>query len=621
MPMRSVAQIRESASSRLLPVLTAVVVIAALYFFKEMLIPFVLALLISFLLTPPVTWLEKLKFGRVPSVVLVMAIAFSFAAALAWMGTEELTEIIAELPSYRANIGLKIDTLGTPGTSRIGKAASAIEQLRTQISAASAKSQATQKAHQRLNAERRAAGEPEVPTPVPVEIVHQEHTGVLGSLGLVSSSLAHVLGEAGAVVVFTLFMLINRGHIRNRALRLFGEGHLVTMTTALDDAARRVSRYLLTQSAVNGMFGTLLGVGLYLIGVPFAPFWGVLGGLLRFIPYVGTLIAGACPFVLSLAVFQGWERPLFVLAIFAGIEFTTSGAIEPWLYATRTGISSLAILISATFWALLWGPVGLLLSTPLTVCLAVLGRHIPQLEFLHVLLGDEPVLDADVRYYQRLLAGDEDEAAEIAEEVYREKSLVEAYDSVIVPALQMAQRDRERRHLDDERTRFIYQATRELIEDLGSRSVADDIAAEIHPEPAGSLLCLPARNDADELVALMLIQLARRHGYDTEILSASLGEERFTRIRQSHAGTIVISALPPSAVIRARSLCRRARQERKDAKVIVGLWNSVLPAEKIAERLKSICSDSIVVSLAELEAELGGPAVLAGDRAQALPAT
>ena len=226
------------------------------------------------------------------------------------------------------------------------------------------------------------------------------------------------------MLIFALFMLMQRGDTRNGFFQLIGTGHLNVMTAALDDAARGVSRYMLTQAIINGTFGLLLGLGLYWIGVPNAPFWGVLGAILRFIPYVGTLTAGICPMLLALAVFDGWTKPLLTLGLFAGIELTMSAAIEPWLYGAHTGLSSLAILVSAAFWTLLWGPIGLVLSTPLTVCLLVLGRYAPPLKFLGVLLGDKVLLPPEACFYQRLLAMDEDEAREIAEGYLKEKRLV-----------------------------------------------------------------------------------------------------------------------------------------------------------------------------------------------------
>lgn len=618
MPGRSISTSRETPSSPILPVLTAVIAIAALYFFKELFIPLALALLFSFLLTPPVTWLEKLRFGRLPSVLIVLVVTFSIAGGLVWMGTHELTQIVAQLPHYRANIQAKLHTFGNPHAGGVMKAASTIEHLKGEIAANSGSAKSQRNAVRQLNAERRAAGEP-AQAPVPVEIVPRHHTGVLGSLGLVGPSIARVAAAAAAVVVLTLFMLLNRGEIRDRAFRLFGEGHLVMMTSAMDDAAKRVSRYLLTQSAVNGTFGILLGVGLYFIGLPYAPFWGVFGAIMRFIPYVGPWIAGGCPFLLSLAVFEGWERPLMVFGVFVAIELITSGLIEPWLYATRTGISSLAILLSAAFWTLLWGPIGLILSTPLTVCLAVLGRHIPPLEFLYVLLGDEPVLAPDVRYYQRLLAMDEDEAEEVVEEVYKGKPLIEVYDSVVIPALQMTRQDRQQNRIDEERARFIYQNAQELIEDLGARAAGGEDLETPAADRDLSILCLPARSEGDELAGLMLVQIARSNGYRTDLLPAQMGDERLARIRECRAGIIIVSALPPFALIHARTLCRRVRKLRPDAKLVLGLWNSSVPAEKIAERLGSACSDSVATTLAEAEREMQAFAVPAESRIEPIP--
>lgn len=394
--------------------------------------------------------------------------------------------------------------------------------------------------------------------------------------------------------------------IRGLCARLLGQGHLLAVTTALDDAAERVSRYLLTQSLVNGGFGTLLGLGLYWIGVPYAPFWGVCGALLRFIPYVGTITAGACPLLLALAVFEGWTKPLLTLGTFAAIEGITSSIVEPWLYSTRTGISSLAILVSAAFWTLLWGLIGLVLSTPLTVCLAVLGRHVPQLEFFYVLLGDEPVLLPEARYYQRLLTMDEDEATQIIDENLKEKSLGEVYDSVLIPALSLAERDRHRNRLDEERERFIYQSTKELIEDLGERyeSPANLPEPISRSAPALSTCRLPARDEADELASRMLTQLLRRSGYSAEAISLGPMEEMLDRVTQAEPDVLFVSALPPFAAAHARSICRRVRQRFPGLKIAVGFWNSGPEFEKLKQRLGPDCSDHVMTTLAQAEARV-----------------
>jgi predicted PurR-regulated permease PerM len=600
MPAVNVARKRTSERSPLLSLITAAVVIAALYFGKELIIPFALALLLTFLLTPPVTWLERLHLGRAASVVIVLVLAFSAAGSLLWLGAEQLAGIVQSLPQYQDNIRRKLEALRSPAGPGLVKAADTLKNLKDELGANTMK--AEKPPEQIARAQSRA--HPLPPTPVPVEIVNHR-TGVLESLGLVSASLAHYLATGAAVVVLTLFMLIQRSHLRNRLFGLFGQGHLILMTTAIDDAATRVSRYLLTQSLVNSSFGALLGFGFYFIGLPYAPFWGVLAAMLRFIPYLGTFIAGICPFVLSLAIFDGWQRPLLTLGIFGVVEILTSSVIEPWLYATRTGISSLAILLSAAFWTLIWGPIGLVLSTPLTVCLAVLGRHVPPLEFLYVLLGDEPVLTADVRYYQRLLAMDEDEAAEIAEGALKEKTLTEVYDSIIIPALSLAEMDRHENRLDREHAEFAFQSTRELIDDLGDRRSTGSATEHADVEgPPLYIQCVAARDQADELVGLMLVQLLRRMGHRAEMLRAGDSEDIFAQLDKRAPDVLFVSALPPFAVIHARSVCRRARQANRDLRIVLGLWNSVMSAEKVAERLGQDTCDSIVTSLAQAQAQL-----------------
>jgi predicted PurR-regulated permease PerM len=572
------------------PVITAVIVIAALYFGQTIFIPFALALLFSFLLTPPVTWLEKLRVTRALSVVLILLITFSAVGGLLWLGTQELSAIVVRLPQYQANIRQKLKTFRSPGKTGLAKAEASIDQITAELKANSPTNEKN--------------GKPSQAQPVPVEVVKPQQRGILGALSLFSTSAAHFFLEAGAVLILTLFILMKRGDLRNRLVRLFGQGHLVLMTTALDDAARGVSRYLLTQSLVNSTYGASLGFGLYWIGLPYAAFWGVLAAILRFIPYAGTAVAGLCPFVLSLAVFSGWKQPLLTLGLFAAIEGLTTGVIEPWLYAVRTGISSLAILLSAAFWTLLWGPIGLVVSTPLTVCLVVLGRNVPHLEFLYVLLGDEPVLSPEVRLYQRLLAMDEDEAAEVAEACSKEKTICETYDSVLIPALGLAEQDRHQDRLDPERASFILQTTRELIEELNAHSeVASDTTGST-PFPQISIVCLPARDEADELACLMLANVLRKAGYRADVLQAGSAEHTLAQLPAHPMHLVFVSALPPFAIIHARSLCRKIRRMYPDLKIVLGLWNSAIPAETVKQRLGSVCSDYIVTTLEEAQSQL-----------------
>lgn len=577
-----------TANRSLIPLITTCLVILALYFGKELIIPFAFALLLTFLLSAPVTWLERIRVPRLLAVLLVLSTALLSAGALTWVGIDQFSQVLRSLPDYRANIVRKLETVRNPGGQGPVSTLQRLDQLKTQITTNRLKSET--KAPLAVSRKAESTAAPKI-VPVPVEIVRAQ-SSFLPSFGFIATSIFHYLAVTVAVVVLTLFMLLNRGYLRNRLFRLLGQGHLVSMTTALDDAARRVSKYLLTQSIVNGCFGAILALGLYVIGVPYPAFWGGLAAVLRFIPYVGTFIAGACPTLLAVAVSTGWKEPLLTIGVYLAIEIVTSSFVEPWIYATRTGISSLAILFSAAFWTLLWGPVGLALSTPLTVCLAVLGRHIPTLEVLYVLLGDDPVLTPEVRYYERLLAFDEDEAAEVLESYLKDKSLVDVYDSVLIPALTLAERDRHQGKLDTERATFIFQTTRNLIEEFGERQSAAS-NGEVH-----SVVCLPARDEADEIVGLMLTQILRQFGYRASLLKAAeIGE-------MNHANIVIVSALPPFAILPARSLCRQLRKTHPHLTAVLGIWNSGLHSEEIAKRIGASCFDRIATTLAQVTADL-----------------
>ncbi len=587
---------KTSELSSLRPLITMTMAVAALYLGRELLVPLALALLLSFLLTPPVHWVEKLRLGRIFSVLLVLALAVSIFIAIAWLGVTQLGEIIVKIPQYQNNLHKKIEAMRSPAGSALETAVASIQQLSGDLSSANVGNGRPKGGRTITRREPSGAG-----APVEVEVVSQR-PGLMASAGYVGLSLVHLLGGAAVVLVFALFMLIQRGDLRNRFIQLVGTGHLSVMTTALDEAAQKVSRYLLTQFIVNGAFGLLLGLGLYGIGVPNASFWGVLAALLRFIPYVGTLIAGLCPLALALAVFEGWARPLLTLGLFAGVELTISTAVEPWLYGAHTGISSLAILVSAAFWTLLWGPVGLVLSTPLTVCLLVLGRYVPPLQFLSVLLGGKVELPPEAGYYQRLLAMDDDEAGEIAENYLKERTIGELYDSLLIPALSLAESDRHENTLDEEREKFIYRSTKLLIEDLAEQTATDDLAIARASQP--SLVCIPATDEADELVGLMLAHLLRQAGYQTEAITLGMREEMLQILQQRQADVLVVSALPPFTLTHARSLCRKARRRFPNLKIVLGLWGLTIEIEKIQERLGPGCFDDVITRIGQAESVL-----------------
>ena len=561
--------IRRSDSTYLLRVISGIAIVAGLYFGKDLLVPFALALLLSFLLSTPVSLLQRIGFNKVAAVSVVLAAAMAIALGFAWLGVQELAGIVTSLPQYRANMIRKLESVRNPAGSGLAKLFKSIDAMKSVTESAPKPGQA----------------------PVPVHVVGgQDSIPYVGSLG---GALFSALLSGFAAVVLTLFLLLNREHLRNRVLRLTGQGRLLAMTTALDDATQRVSRYLLTQSLVNSTFGTLWGLGLHFIGVPYAAFWGVAGAMLRFIPYVGTFLAGACPVILASIVLTGWRLPLIAFGTYVLLEGTISSLVEPWLYATRTGISSLAILLSAAFWTLLWGPIGLILSTPLTVCLAVIGRHIPALEFLYVLLGDEPVLSEDVRFYQRLLAQDEEEAAQVLEQCLKQLSLAEVFDTVIIPALGLAERDRHAGSLEQSRAEYIFATTRELIHELS------DGASDPQPEHSlGTVACVPARDEADATVNLMLITTLRARGFDAFPL------DPLENLGSRPVDFIVISALPPLALMPARSLCRKFRKSHPNIKILLAIWTSETPSEDIQKRVATSCIDSVAISLKEVLARV-----------------
>ena len=374
---------------------------AFLYWARDVLIPLALAVLLTFLLIPVVKWLQRLGLWRVPSVILVVILAGSLLGGIGWVVMLQLRNLANDLPRYENNIKGKIADLRQLGKGGL------IERVQLSIQ------DIVSELHGERPEESPAQGDdtltPASEKPIPVVV---QQPSVLWQL----PSLFESLANAGLVVVLVIFMLIDHADLRNRLIRLAGYGRLTVATRALDEAVQRISRYLLMQSIINGSYGVAVALGYFLIGVPYAFFWGFLAATLRFIPYVGPVLAAAFPIVLSLAAFDGWVQPILVISLVLVIELVSNGIMEPLLYGQSAGVSQVALMVAIAFWTWLWGAVGLLLATPLTVCLSVLGRYVPQLEFLRILLADEPVLEAHAAYYQRLLAKDQDEAAAIVDD-------------------------------------------------------------------------------------------------------------------------------------------------------------------------------------------------------------
>jgi predicted PurR-regulated permease PerM len=569
-----------------------VVVIAILYLARQILIPLAFAITLTLILTPAVAWLQKLGLGRWLSVLLIMVFSIGTAAGVGWIIFNQLVEAVNDLPSYQQNIHNKIQAIRTPGKGPVGRAAASAQKLGQELSSTAAPTPAP------TPGRRNTTGQPA--RTVPVQVVPESANEFEYVRQLVSPILAP-LGILGMVLIFSVFLLIEQSDLRNRLFRLAGLDHLNVMTQALDDATRRVSRYLMMQLVVNASFGVLCGTGLYLIGVPYAFLWGAVAGILRIVPYVGSLVAAALPLLLSLAVFDHWMRPFLVFMLFAALELGIGNFVEPWLYGMHTGISSLAILLTTVFWAALWGPAGLILATPLTVCVVVLGRHVPHLSFLHILLGDQPVLAAEAQVYQRLLAMDDHEARAVADLYLSENSLVQLYDSVIIPALTMAEQDRHKGALDRAREEFVLLSMREMIAEFSEKTVAPESNPEAAPatECERRVLCLPANDEADEIAAAMLAQLLEQAGCPALALPLDPSLEQLAAAAEpSPSDVFCISALPPFAFARARTLSRLLQLRFPRTRIVIGVWGFTGETEQALQRFQPKRPDKLVASMA-----------------------
>lgn len=595
-----------SASSKSLTVIAFVLAITALYFGRTVFIPLALALVLSFLLTPFVSLLERIRLRRVPSVMVVIILALALVGAGSWGVAGQLVEIMVRLPDYKANLDEKIHSLHGASTGKLSKASASIEELGKELSAVPGQisdhsegqnRQTTRPAH-----------------PIQVQVAPPA-SNLMQDLGALLGPLSGPLETALIVVIFTTFMLVKREDLRNRAIRLAGRGQLSRMTQAFDDASRRLSRFLLLQCLVNASYGFLFGLGLYFIGVPHALLWGTILAIFRFIPYIGTWAAAALPIAMAIAVFPGWRQAGMTFGIFVVLELIVANFIEPLLYGSHTGVSSLAILVAAVFWTTLWGPVGLILSTPLTVCLVVLGRYVPQLNFLEVVLGDEPALPVEQHFYQRLLAMDQDEATSIAEGYLKENQTERFYEFLLVPALRMAEQDDYFDAVDAQTKRFILRSIQELIDDTGDRLEAMGRSVDRQPgdglqQPAmltpadTKISCMPVRAGSDELVATMLAQLLGSAGYRALEVRAGAVEESLAEVSQQESSIVCVSCLPPFSATSARSLCKRLKSAFPKRRIIVGVWHLDGGAETARERLGASAPELVVTKLSEAVAEV-----------------
>jgi predicted PurR-regulated permease PerM len=608
-------------SPTLNPLVILAGVILILYFARPVLIPLALALTLNFLLTPMVMWFQKLHLRRVPAVALAMLISIAAVGGMGWVVANQLLQVANDLPKYRLNIHNKIEALHLPMDSVLGRATESVREIGKELSD-SGIGPATPPGDlpgrgSQAGPQAKTASQPA--GPVPVQVVTVPANG-LQYIGEVLGRALRPLGTAGMVLIFTVFILIKQEDLRNRLLRLGGLAQLHSMTLAFDDATRRISRYLVMQFLVNACYGVCFGAGLFLIGIPNATLWGVLAGVLRIVPYAGVVTATAFPCALALAVFNGWGPPVMVVLLFALLELIAANLVEPWLYGAHTGISSLALLVTTVFWTMLWGWAGLILAIPLTVCVIVLGRYVPRMSFLHILLGDETALSVDAQFYQRLLALDQEDARTIATTFLKGHTLVQLYDEVLIPALTLAEQDRHKGALGEMRESFLFLSVSEIVSELAIYST-EEIPAKSRklklrwmstgqPElPAGNagparsavrVFCLPANDQADEITSSMLSQLVERAGHG--VLALPVGspfEEILTHLPPEPQDVVCISALPPFAFAQAHSLCQRVRMHLPQIKILAGIWGFAGDLDKAKGRFGSTPPDRVVASLAQ----------------------
>ena len=554
-----------------------VLVVACLKWAQEFLLPVALAVLLTYLFSPLVGLLERRRVPSTLAVVAVVTLAFVVLASLAWALALQMAALGAELPQYGDNIRQKIADVRLLGRD------SGLERVQETVERAAGEAE-----RQVQRAKPGGAREPQ-PTPV---IVQWERGW--WDLPAAIGGWLEPLGMAGFVVILVPFMLLGRQELRNRTVRMLGFRRLALTTRALDEANERVSRYLLSQTAINAAFGALATLGLMLLGVPYALLFGLMGGALRFIPYVGPWIGALLPIAVSLAIFPSWTRPLLVIGFWVVLELFTNLVLETVFWARSAGVSQVGLLLAVGFWTWVWGSIGLVVATPLTVCLLVFAKHIPALEFLWVLMGDEPVVSPDVVLYQRLLAEDADEVNELLERALTEGPRERVHDEIVLPALALAVRDHVQDRIDAAELAAVVRGAREALESLEPGPEPADAAAERR------VLGVPARGEPDAVALLSLRDLLAPARVALDVLSpALLAAEIVEQARRHGADVIAIGSLPPGGLAQARYLTKRLRAALPGVRIVVGRWCSGQELETAREALLAAGADTVAATLRE----------------------
>jgi predicted PurR-regulated permease PerM len=582
-------------------------IIAFMYFTGEVLKPLALSVLLCFALAPAVRLLERVGLPRAAAVVLTVLVALGLLGGVGYVVGRQLTSLANRLPDYQDNIENKISGVFKPDEQ---SATDKLKDMAAKVTAKMEKPPAKMEKPPAVGSDEPPAVGSDEPVPIQkVEVIAQP--SFQERLRSASGPYLEFLGVGSFVLILVLFMLMGRKELGDRIVVLFGHRQVSLTTRTMEEIGQRISRYLATFALVNSGFGLVIGLGLGLIGVPFALLWGCMAAMLRFIPYVGPAVSFVLPLVFAFAHFPGWVQPLEVVALFGVVEVVLNSFLEPVIYGKTTGVSALGLLVAAMFWTWLWGTMGLLLSTPMTVCLAVLGKYVPSLRFFATLLGEEAELEPDVRLYQRLVALDRAGALEVVEAMLKQRPRVEVFDQVLVPALGHAERDAARDELDEAEQEFAWQVVGEILDGLdGSPDLSLASAAAAASAGAGSgdgasaaspvpLMGLAVQDTSDVLVLRMLGQILAPSCTLEVITDAESPLQAAGRVAEFSPRLVVVSHLPPGGLTSARYLVSRLRAQLPDLSIVVGRWGETGGAASSAERLTGMGATDVVFTLAD----------------------
>ena len=579
-------------------IIVAVTIFVALYWAQKVLIPVALALYLAFLLSPVVVFFQRRGLPRIPAVLAVTVLTAVVVLGIGYVVCSQLGSLIVDLPRYQGTIKTKVDSFQDTGND---SALSRLQAMFADVSTAAPKTEANQ-------------GSPGTDSGPPLHVVVDQGALLwLSWLPGYMPSMFELLAQLALVTVLAIFMLLSREDLRNRFISVVGYGHMTVTTKAVDDASQRLSRFLLSQFLTNASFGVAVGAGTLVLGLEYPLLWGVVAALMRYIPYVGSLLAALFPTVQCLVQFPSWWPAFLVVGMILGLELIYANVVEPYFYGHSVGVSAVALLVAAAFWTFLWGPVGLVLSTPLTVLVVVLGKYVPALEFLSILLGNQPALDEASTYYQRLSARDQEEALRIVRDQAKAIPPEQLYDALLLPTLVNAGRDRLRGGLDEGDAIFIQESIDAAAvkveeaqrENKGKERLTGDPAVVPDARTEVRILGVAARDESDEVALRMLRHLLLDEGCELDIVGPEvLTSELLALIEEKEPAAVCICALPPGGLPRARYLCKRLRKRFPRLQIVVGRWGQVMVVKNQWKSLRAAGANQVKTALLETRNEL-----------------